>query len=75
MDVGAREEMFAIIGSLVESGMAVLLISSDLSEVVHTCHRIALYSDGRILKTVKAGDITEEEIMEQLTGARAGEND
>jgi ABC-type sugar transport system ATPase subunit len=75
VDVGAREEMFAIIGSLVESGMAVLLISSDLSEVVHTCHRIALYSDGRILKTVKAGDITEEEIMEQLTGARAGEND
>ena len=71
VDVGAREEMFAIIGSLVESGMAVLLISSDLSEVLHTCHRVALYSDGRILNTFKAAGITEEQIMEQLTGAKA----
>jgi ABC-type sugar transport system ATPase subunit len=75
VDVGAREEMFAIIGSLVESGMAVLLISSDLSEVLHTCHRVALYRDGRILNTFKAAEITEEQIMEQLTGAKADEND
>jgi len=74
VDVGAREEMFAIIGSLVESGMAVLLISSDLAEVLNTSHRIALYRDGRILSTIMAKDITEEEIMEQLTGARIGEN-
>jgi len=70
VDVGAREEMFAIIGSLVESGIAVILISSDLSEVINTSHRIALYRDGRILSTVPADDITEEAIMEQLTGAR-----
>jgi len=74
VDVGAREEMFAIIASLVESGMAVLLISSDLSEVLNTSHRIALYSDGRILKTVLASDITEEELVEQLTGAEICEN-
>jgi ABC-type sugar transport system ATPase subunit len=69
VDVGAREEMFAIIGALAESGMAVLLISSDLAEVVHTSHRIAMYRDGRILGTVSATEITEEEIMTQLTGA------
>ncbi|HUW20046.1 MAG TPA: sugar ABC transporter ATP-binding protein [Sedimentisphaerales bacterium] len=73
VDVGAREELFAIIGSLVESGMAVLLISSDLSEVLHTSHRIALYRDGRILDTVNAADITEEQIMEQLVGAKVSE--
>jgi ABC-type sugar transport system ATPase subunit len=75
VDVGAREEMFAIIASLVESGMAVLLISSDLSEVVHTSHRIALYSDRRILKTVEAADISEEQVMEELTGGKTGESD
>jgi ABC-type sugar transport system ATPase subunit len=69
VDVGAREEMFAIIGSLAESGMAVLLISSELAEVVNTSHRIALYGDGHILGTVTAAEITEEEIMTQLTGA------
>ncbi|HUT30701.1 MAG TPA: sugar ABC transporter ATP-binding protein [Sedimentisphaerales bacterium] len=74
VDVGAREEMFAIIGSLVESDMAVLFISSDLSEVLHTCHRVALYHEGRIVSTFRAEDITEEQIMEQLTGAKAGEN-
>jgi len=75
VDVGAREEMFGIIRSLVESGMAVLLISSDLAEVLNTSHRIALYRDGRILRIVMANEITEEAIMEQLTGAGAGAND
>jgi len=74
VDVGAREEMFAIISSLVESGMAVLLISSDLAEVLNISHRIALYRDGQILKTIMAEDITEEQIMEQLTGATVSEN-
>lgn len=73
VDVGAREEMFSIIGSLVESGMAVLLISSDLSEVLNTSHRIALYRNGRILDTLKASDVTEEEITVKLTGAQVSE--
>jgi ABC-type sugar transport system ATPase subunit len=74
VDVGAREEMFATIGALVESGMAVLLISSDLAEVLNNSHRLALYRDGRILKIVGSADIAEEEIMEQLAGAPADEN-
>jgi ribose transport system ATP-binding protein len=75
VDVGAREEMFAIISSLVESGMAVLLISSDLSEVLNTSHRIALYRDGQILNTVNAEDINEQQIMAELTGATVSEKD
>ncbi len=69
IDVGAREEVFAILGRLVESGMAVLLISSDLAEVLNTAHRIAVYRDGGILRTVAAGQITSEELVELLTGA------
>lgn len=74
VDVGSREEMFAIIGSLVESGMAVLLISSDLYEVVNTSHRVALYRDGCILGTRGADAINLEEVMEELTGAKRNEN-
>lgn len=69
VDVGAREEMFRIINSLVEEGMAVLLISSDLAEVTGMSHRIALYRNGRILNTTMADAITPEAIMTQLTGA------
>ncbi len=74
VDVGAREEMFAIITALVEVGMAVLLISSDLDEVLNMSHRIALYRGGRILRTAHAGEVAAEDIMSQLTGADAHAN-
>jgi ABC-type sugar transport system ATPase subunit len=54
--------------------MAVLLISSDLDEVVQTSHRIAIYRDGQILRTAKAEDVTLEEVMGQLTGAETDED-
>lgn len=67
VDVGAREEMFAIIHRLVEQGMAVILISSDLPEVMNLSHRLALYRDGRIVREVSAPEITAEEVMAELT--------
>jgi ABC-type sugar transport system ATPase subunit len=67
VDVGAREEMFALIHRMVEQGMAVILISSDLPEVMNLCHRLALYRDGRIVREVAAQDITPEEVMAELT--------
>jgi ABC-type sugar transport system ATPase subunit len=74
VDVGAREEMFEIIHRLVESGMAVLLISSDLLEVLNLSHRVAVYRDGRILFTAPARELTSERVMEHLTGAKTDEN-
>jgi len=70
VDVGAREEMFAILGRLVESGMAVLLISSDLDELIQSSHRIAVYRDGRILRIVPAEQTSVEQVMNELTGGQ-----
>ena len=67
VDVGAREEMFAILHRLVAQGMAILLISSDLPEVMNLSHRLALYRAGRIVRTVTAQDITPEAVMAELT--------
>jgi len=67
VDVGAREEMFVIIHRMVEQGMAVILISSDLPEVMNLSHRLALYRDGRIVREVAAQEITAEEVMAELT--------
>jgi ABC-type sugar transport system ATPase subunit len=67
VDVGAREEMFAIIHRMVEQGMAVILISSDLPEVMNLSHRLALYRGGRIVREVAAQEITPEELMAELT--------
>jgi ABC-type sugar transport system ATPase subunit len=70
VDVGAREEMFLIIGRLVEEGTAILMISSDLSEVLNMSHRVALYRDNRILQIAPAGQTSPEQVMAALTGAR-----
>jgi ribose transport system ATP-binding protein len=67
VDVGAREEMFRLIQQLVEQGMALILISSDLPEVMNLCHRLALYRGGRIVREVPATQTTAEEIMAELT--------
>jgi ABC-type sugar transport system ATPase subunit len=67
VDVGAREEMFGIIHKMIEQGMAVILISSDLPEVMNLSHRLALYRDGRIVREANSQLITPEEVMAELT--------
>ena len=67
VDVGAREEMFVIIHRMVAQGMAVILISSDLPEVMNLAHRLALYRAGRIVREVAAREISPEEVMAELT--------
>lgn len=69
VDVGAREDMFTIIARMVAQRMAVLLISSDLPEVMNLSHRLALYREGRIVKEGPAASFTPEEVMMELTGA------
>jgi ABC-type sugar transport system ATPase subunit len=67
VDVGAREEMLAIVHRMVEQGMAVILISSDLPEVMNLSHRLALYRDGRIVREAESRKMTPEEVMNVLT--------
>lgn len=69
VDVGAREEIFGILGRLVESGMAIILISSDLPEVMGLSHRLALYRGGRIVREVPAAEANAEAVMDELTRA------
>jgi ABC-type sugar transport system ATPase subunit len=68
VDVKARAEMFAILHRLVAQGIAVLLISSDLSEVTGLSHRLALYRNGRILREVRSSETTPLEVMASLVG-------
>jgi ABC-type sugar transport system ATPase subunit len=75
VDVGARKEMFGIIASLVEEGMAVLFVSSDLAEVLNMSHRIGIYRGGRIVEVANSEDFTAEGIMARLTGAEREENE
>jgi len=71
VDVGARDDLFALLHRLMDDGLAVLLISSDLPEVMNLSHRLALVRGGRVVREADAGAMTPEEVMAELTRSDA----
>ena len=63
VDVGAKAEIYKTLRSLANEGMALLVISSELIEVVGLCDRVLVMRDGRIASELNDEEITEEAIM------------
>ncbi|MBV2144432.1 sugar ABC transporter ATP-binding protein [Falsochrobactrum sp. TDYN1] len=74
IDVGAKFAIYQIIDELAARGIAVVLISSELPEVLGMSDRIAVFHGGRIAATLKTSDTNQEEIMHYASGSgRRGE--
>ena len=67
IDVGAKYEIYTIINRLVAAGKAVLVISSELPELLGICDRIYTLSAGRITGELPVGKATQENLMELMT--------
>ena len=67
IDVGAKEEIYDLIESLSAQGKAIIVISSELPEVLRLSHRIAVMAQGRITGFLDNEDATQENIMELAT--------
>ena len=67
IDVGAKYEIYTIINRLADAGKAVLVISSELPEVLRLANRIAVMAHGRIIGTLNNEEATQENIMELAT--------
>ena len=63
IDVGAKVEIYQIINNLARQGKAVIMISSELPEIVGMCDRILVMHDGRITGELMHSDATQEKIM------------
>ncbi|MDA7632654.1 sugar ABC transporter ATP-binding protein [bacterium] len=63
VDVGAKEEVYRLIRSLAGKGVAILLISSDLPELIRLSDRIAVMCDGRIRGELDGEEICEEAVL------------
>lgn len=63
IDVGAKAEVFALIEDLVVRGAAVLLISSELAEIVHVCDRAYVMREGRISGELARPELSEQKIL------------
>ncbi len=63
VDVGTRVAIYGFIQELCESGAAVLLISSDLPEILHLTHRVYVMSAGSLTAELKGTDISPEKVL------------
>src|SRR4029077_18184835 len=70
-DVGAKSEIYSIIDTLATAGTAILVISSDLPEIIGICDRVIVMRVGRIAGEIRRGadaPLNQEDIMALATG-------
>jgi putative multiple sugar transport system ATP-binding protein len=72
IDVGAKYEIYCIINDLVASGKSVIMISSEMPEVLGMCDRIYVMSQGKIVGEMDARDATQERIMSSILSVNKG---
>ncbi|HEX4305863.1 MAG TPA: sugar ABC transporter ATP-binding protein [Solirubrobacterales bacterium] len=68
VDVGAKEAIYALIGELAEKGMAVLMVSSEVEEVIGLAHRVLVMRTGSITAELDGDTVSESDLMEAAFG-------
>jgi len=68
VDVGAKAEIHALLRQIAERGVGVVMISSDLPEILGMSDRIIVIHDGRICGRLNGREATEEKVMACATG-------
>ena len=63
IDVGAKHEIYNLINSLAETGMAIILITSELPELIGLCHRVVTIKNGIISGALSENEMTAEKIL------------
>ena len=73
VDVGAKQEIYTIMNDLAKEGLAIIMISSELPEIINMCDRVCVVHNGGISATLERGDLTQETIMHYATGGDGNE--
>ena len=71
VDVGAKREIYALLRDLAATGTAIVMVSSELPEIIGISDRIVVMREGRVAVTLDAGEATEERIMAHATRVAA----
>jgi ribose transport system ATP-binding protein len=67
IDVGAKSEIYKLLNDLAHQGKAIIMISSELPEVLRMSHRVVVMCEGRITGVLHANEATQESIMKYAT--------
>lgn len=70
IDVGAKKEIYQLINSLISEGVAVILISSELPEILNLTHRIMVLHEKEYAGILKTSEADQEQIMRLATGGK-----
>lgn len=70
VDIGAKQQIYAFIAEFAAQGKAVVVISSEMQELIGLCHRVMVMREGEIAGELSGQAIAEEEIVVLATGAR-----
>ncbi len=71
VDVGAKADIYRLIASAVEAGLAVLVISTDFEEIAHICHRALVFSRGQIVRELEGADLTTSAVISAASASEA----
>ncbi len=69
VDVGAKAEIYGIIDNLLKEGVGVLLVSSELTEIMGLCDRVVVIKEGRVAATLDGDELTKESLLSAAMGA------
>ena len=70
IDVGTKQEIYRLINDIAEEGRCVILISSELPEILGMCDRVLVMRGGRIIRELKGSGATQEEILYYSAGLK-----
>jgi ribose transport system ATP-binding protein len=73
IDIGAKQQIYQFIANLAAEGRSVIVISSEMGELIGLCHRVLVMRAGRIVGEVSGERMTEHDIVILATGASAQE--
>ena len=68
IDVGAKAEIYRLISFLASEGMAVIMISSELPEVLGMSDRVMVMHEGDLMGTLDRAEVTQEKVMQLASG-------
>jgi rhamnose transport system ATP-binding protein len=72
IDVGAKAEVHRLMGELAASGLAILMISSELPEILAMSDRVLVMREGKLVAEFDRAEATQERIMAAAAGLSAG---
>lgn len=68
VDVGAKSEIYSIINELAKQGLAIILVSSELPEIINMCDSVCVMREGKLTAQLAQSELTQENIMRYATG-------